>query len=290
MLVNLNDVLSHSLTTEYAVPAFNIFGYEDAKAVINAAEELNTPVILATNKVAISHMPIAILGNMLTALAEEAHVPVVVHLDHGSDHDTVAKAIHAGYSSVMYDGSQLSFEENIRTTKEIVKMAHAFGIPVEAEIGSVGYADPHMEIKKALTDPQEAKEFAERTGVDALAVAVGTLHRMEQQTVNIRYDLIDKIQSLVHVPLVMHGSTGIPDEDLGKISKTNFGKVNIGTAIRMAFGHTMRQEFVADPDVYDRIDLFTKSMEAVKQEAKQKMKLLNTDMYQEAINSFKNQP
>jgi len=283
MLVNLNEVLKHTLTKEYAVPAFNIFGYEDAKAVIDAAEELNAPVILATNKVAIAHMPILILGKMLTQLAENASVPVVVHLDHGSDYETVAQALQAGYSSVMYDGSQLSFEENIETTKEIVKMAQAFGVPVEAEIGSVGYSDPKIGMKSALTDPLEAKEFAERTGVDALAVAVGTLHRMEEQSASIQYGLINEIQTLVHVPLVMHGSTGILDEDLMEIVKTSFGKVNIGTALRMTFGKTLRQEFADKPNAFDRMELFQEPLKLVKQEAMKKMKLLNAHKYKEFI-------
>jgi len=280
MLVKLNEILHHTMTRDYAVPAFNIFGFEDAKAVIDAAEELHSPVILATNKVAITHMPIEILGKMLTQLAERANVPVVVHLDHGNDYETVAQAIKAGYSSVMYDGSQLPFEDNINTTKEIVKMAHAFGIPVEAEIGSVGYSDPSLGIKATLTDPLEAKEFAERTGVDALAVAVGTLHRMEEQSAEIQFDLIEQIQKVVHVPLVMHGSTGIPDDDLKKIVKTNFGKVNIGTAIRMAFGNTLRYEMENNPNAYDRIDLFQASIQAVKQEAKKKIELLNAHTYE----------
>lgn len=283
MLVTLNDVLKHTMTKDYAVPAFNVFGYEDSKAVIAAAEELNAPVILATNKVAIAEMPIAVLGKMLTQLAERATVPVVVHLDHGNDYDTVAQALKAGYSSVMYDGSQLPLEENIKTTQEIVKMAHAFGVPVEAEIGSVGYTDPSMGMKSTLTDVQEAKEFSERTGVDALAVAVGTLHRMEEQTADIQYGLIEEIESLVHVPLVMHGSTGIPDEDLQKIVKTNFGKVNIGTAIRMAFGKTLRQEVIENPATFDRVDLFKQPIQAVKEEAMKKMRLLNAHRYQEFI-------
>src|SRR5690625_4381864 len=161
MLASLTDVMKFSLTENYAVPAFNIFGYEDAKAVIDAAEELNSPVILATNKVAITHMPIYVMGKMLRKLAQAANVPVVVHLDHGMDYETIAQAIHAGYSSVMYDGSQLSLKENIRNTKEIAKMARSFGVSLEAEIGSVGYTDQSMGIKEQYTKPEEAKEFAE---------------------------------------------------------------------------------------------------------------------------------
>ncbi|MFS0821523.1 class II fructose-bisphosphate aldolase [Bacillus sp. 1P02SD] len=278
MLAKLTDVLTGTIESNYAIPAFNVFGYEDAQAVIQAAEELGAPVILATNKVAIQHIPIHIIGKLLVGLAEQAKVPVVVHLDHGKDYETVAKAIASGYSSVMYDGSQLPFSENVRTTKEIVRMAHAYGIPVEAEIGSVGYSDPTLGMG-ALTDPHEAKQFAEETDVDALAVAVGTIHRMEEQTAYVQFDRLHDIQQLVRVPLVMHGSTGIPDEDLKKLASTNIGKVNIGTAIRMAFGNSLRQEVNANVTSFDRIDWFKNAMEAVKEEAKHKMRLLNLDNY-----------
>lgn len=281
MLVTLNEVLKKTVTMNFAVPAFNIFGFEDANAVIQAAEELNAPVILATNKVTISEIPIDILGKMLTGLAEKASVPVVVHLDHGADYDTIAQALRAGYSSVMYDGSQLSLEENIQRTKEIVKMSHSFGIPVEAEIGSVGYSDPNINVKHTLTDPRGAKEFTDLTGIDALAVSVGTIHRMEERSADIKYDLIEEIQSLVHVPLVLHGSTGVSDEDLKKVVKTNFGKINIGTALRMAFGKALHQEIQQNPHTLDRIELFQKPWDAVKVQAKIKLQLLNTDKYNE---------
>lgn len=284
MLVTLKEVLHHSMEKPYAVPAFNVFGYEDAKAVIEAAEELQAPVILATNKVAIAHMPIHILGKLLTQLAEDASVPVVVHLDHGSDYETVAQALKVGYSSVMYDGSQLSLAENIKNTKEIVKMSRAFGVSIEAEIGSVGYTDASMGMKHIYTNPKEAEQFAQQTGVDALAVAVGTLHRMEEQTAQIQYDLIREIEEVVHVPLVLHGSTGVPDEDLQNITETNFGKVNIGTALRMAFGEAMKETINSRPNVYDRMEVFPVSMKAVKDVAKEKLKLLRTDKYQEFIN------
>ncbi|GIN71562.1 fructose-bisphosphate aldolase [Bacillus sp. J14TS2] len=287
MLAKLNEVLKDTLTHNYAIPAFNVFGYEDAIAVIAAAEEINAPVILATNKVAIEFIPITILGKMLIGLAEEASVPVVVHLDHGKDYQTVAQAIDVGYSSVMYDGSLLPFEENVRSTKKIVELAHGFGIPVEAEIGSVGYSD-QAGMKGALTDPEEAAAFAKQTNVDALAVAVGTVHRMEQQVASLQFDRIEQIESLVNVPLVMHGSTGIPDDELRKLPYTQFGKVNIGTAIRMAFGKALKYEIVANPDIFDRLKLFEAPIEAVKQEALKKMRLLNLENYFSDKLVFKN--
>lgn len=277
MLVTLNELLDQALAKKCAIPAFNVFGYEDAKAVIDAAEELRAPVILATNKVAIHHMPIDVIGAMLGKMAKKASVPVVVHLDHGQDYETVAKAIAAGYSSVMYDGSALPFEENVKNTKDVVKLGHGFGVSVEGEIGSVGYSDAARNHGR-LTDPQEAKEFAERTGVDALAVAVGTTHRMETQSASVDYPLIETIQGLVRQPLVMHGSTGLPDKALRQISQMHFCKVNIGTAIRMRFGHSLRKAMQEKPNVFDRLELMKEPMREVKEEAINKMKLLQANL------------
>ncbi|MCF3943313.1 class II fructose-bisphosphate aldolase [Oceanobacillus alkalisoli] len=276
MLAMLRDVLKDTTKKKYAIPAFNIFGFEDAKACIDAAEHLGAPVILATNKVALEHIPVAVFGRMLVTMAEQATVPVVIHLDHGADYETVAKAIHAGYSSVMYDGSQLPIEENIRKTKEIVKLAHAFDIPVEAEVGSVAYRDKYRHIKQEHTSPYDAQRFAVETGVDCLAVSVGSLHRMEEQTAEIDFELIKAIEAVVDIPLVMHGATGISDENLRKLAATSFGKVNIGTALRMAFGRSLRKQVEADPVVYDRLELFPDAMEKVKQAAINKMLLLNS--------------
>ncbi|SES05691.1 fructose-bisphosphate aldolase, class II [Gracilibacillus ureilyticus] len=277
MLVNLNDVLYQALARKCAIPAFNVFGYEDAKAVIDAAAEMGSPVILATNKVAIHHMPIEVIGAMLVEMAKKAAVPVVVHLDHGQNYETAAKAIAAGYSSVMYDGSALPFEENVRNTAEVVKLGHAFGVSVEGEIGSVGYSDSATGNDGTLTDPYEAKVFAEKTKVDALAVAVGTTHRMETQSASIDYHLMEEIQKVVPVPLVMHGSTGLPDNDLQEIAKMNFCKVNIGTAIRMRFGNSLRKAIHDKPEVFDRLELFQSPIKEVKQEAVNKIRLLHAN-------------
>lgn len=276
MLATLNDVLQDTKEQEFAVPAFNIFGYEDAKACIDAAEALQSSVILATNKVALDHMPIPVFGRMLVAMAEEASIPVVVHLDHATDYQTVAKALQAGYSSVMYDGSQLPLEENITNTKEIVKLAHSFGVPVEAEVGSVAYRDKYDHVETVETESEEARVFAQATDVDALAVSVGSLHRMESQEATINFKLIEEIESVVDVPLVMHGATGISNSDLKRLAKANFGKINIGTALRMAFGESLRHQLEQDPHVYDRMELLPRAMEAVKQTAMDKMYLLNT--------------
>ena len=274
MLVNMKKIVEDAAKSDYAVPGFNVFGYEDAAAIVAAAEEVNCPVILMTNRDAVAHMPFDILGGILKGVAADAKVPVCVHLDHGKTFEEAVQAIKAGYTSVMYDGSQLPLEENIKNTKEIVRMAHAVGVTVEAEIGSVGYDDPSIQATSIYTEPEEAKQFAEETGVDALAVAIGTLHRMQTQAAKIQYERLDKIQEVTNVPIVIHGSTGIVDEDLQKLVKYRVAKINIGTALRMAFGYKLRETIENNPKEFDRIKFFKEPMEAVKKAAKEKMLLL----------------
>ncbi len=274
MLVNMKKIVEDAAKSDYAVPGFNVFGYEDAAAIVAAAEEVNCPVILMTNRDAVAHMPFDILGGILKGVAANAKVPVCVHLDHGKTFEEAVQAIKAGYTSVMYDGSQLPLEENIKNTKEIVRMAHAVGVTVEAEIGSVGYDDPSIQATAIYTEPEEAKQFADETGVDALAVAIGTLHRMQTQAAKIQYDRLDKIQELTNIPIVIHGSTGIVDEDLQKLVKYRVAKINIGTALRMAFGYKLRETIENNPEEFDRIKFFKEPMEAVKKAAKEKMLLL----------------
>ncbi|MCG8499481.1 MAG: class II fructose-bisphosphate aldolase family protein [Firmicutes bacterium] len=274
MLVNFKTMINEAVDKDYAIAGFNVFGYEDATAVVRAAESLNAPVMLMTNKVAVDHMPVEVLAAILCKVAEQAKVPVCVHLDHAKELGLIARAIKAGYSSVMYDGSQLPLEENIKNTQEVVKFAHACGVSVEAEIGSVGYSDQPGHEQSVYTEPAEAEKFAEETGVDALAVAIGTVHRMQVQNANIQFDRLKAIQQVVKMPLVIHGSTGITDEDLQKVASCRVGKINIGTALRLVFGNVLREEMNKDPEAFDRVKLFQKPMEKVEQEAKHKMLLL----------------
>ena len=174
----------------------------------------------------------------------------------------------------MFDGSQLPFDENVERTRHVVEMAHAMDISVEAEIGAVGYSDPDIRFNARFTEPQEAKRFAQLTGVDALAVAVGTVHRMEMQKAELQFDRLQEIAKQVDIPLVIHGSTGVADEDLAKLVRFGARKINIGTALRMEFGQTLRRQFADDPKEFDRIKLFGPCMEAVKDKAVQKMELL----------------
>lgn len=274
MLVTLKQIADEAAERDYAVPAFNIFGYEDIIPVIRAAEEKKAPVILAANIPAIQHMPLAYLAPLMLQAAKSASVPVCVHLDHGKDLQACSGAIEHGFSSVMYDGSQLPLEENIRRTKEIADYAHERGISVEAEIGSVGYSDPSIAMKHQLSDPDEVEQFVRETGIDAVAVSVGTVHRMETQGASIDFDLLERIQSRVSIPLVIHGSSGVPDDQLRRLASTRVAKINIGTALRMAFGNTLRDEMEQKPKAFDRISLFGRPMAAVQEAAAHKFSIL----------------
>lgn len=274
MLVNMKQMVAEAAKSDKAIPGFNVFGYEDAAMIIEVAEEIGAPVILMTNKDAVEHMDVKHYGALFSSMAKEAKVPVCVHLDHAKNLDIIERAIQGGYTSVMYDGSQLSFEENIANTAKAVEMAKAKDISVEAEIGSVGYSDPNIKAVSAYTEPSEAEEFAKKTGVDALAVAVGTLHRMQVQNAEVQYDRLDEIEKLTDVPLVIHGSTGLKNEDLEKLAKTSVGKVNIGTALRMVFGNTMRTEINNNPDEFDRLKFFKQPMANIKEVIREKYALL----------------
>lgn len=275
MIASLEEVLKDSIHQQYAVAAFNIYGYEDAQGCVEAAEELKAPVILAVNRRALEYMPLEVIGPMLEGLAEKASVPVVIHLDHATDYQTIVSALKNGFSSIMFDGSSLPIEENIQQTLEIKKLVHAFGVHIEAEIGRVGYTNYYKEIATEFTNVADASYYYNQTKVDALAVSVGTTHRMETPTAEIDFELIKEIESKVDCPLVLHGASGVPKKDLQRLAKeTNFGKINIGTVIRKAFGDSMRQQMMQDPDVYDRLEIFPQAIDEVRKVAKEYIKLL----------------
>lgn len=275
MLYNLGDILQIGNYGGYAIAAFNVYGYEDAAAVIEGAEELEKPVILMANRSAIEHMTLEIIGDIMIKLGEKSKIPVCIHLDHATSIESIKSAIDAGFTSVMFDGSQLSFNENVAITKEVVAMARPKNVGVEGEIGAVGYSEPNINFMPIYTEPEEAKKFSELTNVDALAVAVGTVHHMVTQNVCIDFERLKKIKDVVRTPLVIHGATGVSNEDLVKLVKCGARKINLGTALRLAFGKALRQEFEEKPEEFDRIKLMKKPMVAVKETAKQKIRLLS---------------
>lgn len=273
MLVTLDELLPKYLDQDAAVGAFNLAVFPDLQVLIQAAEEMKAPVIMQLSPSVSEYMGYDYWGMVGREMAKRAAVPVVLHLDHANRVEPIWKALDAGYSSVMFDGSQLPFDENVRITREVVKRAETYGVSVEAEIGSVAYLGKNTH-KDQLTDPREAAAFAQLSGCSCLAVSVGTTHMMQTQTADINYNLLAEIQAEVKVPLVIHGSTGLPNDQLEKIRAYHVCKVNIGTALRVAFDKGLRAELAERPGDYVYMDLLKRPLNDEKQVVKEKMKLL----------------
>lgn len=275
MLVNMKELLKRVADMDKIVPGFNVFGYEDAKVVIDVATELGAPAILMSNKDAAGFMDVKYYGALYKAMAEDANTEVVIHLDHGKTKEEAARAIQAGYSSVMYDGSAHSIEENISVAKVLGDLCEACNVSLEVEVGCVAYsAEVNSNVKERLSEIDEVLAMAKEAKVDAIAVAVGNVHRMERQEAIIDYDRLEKIDKACDVPLVMHGSSGIKDEDIVKLCKYGLGKMNIGTTVRQAFGHTMRKTLNDNTKMFDRIEMMQEPMEAMRAKVMEKYKLL----------------
>jgi fructose-bisphosphate aldolase class II len=274
MLVNLTDLMQPALKNGYAVPCFNVFGYEDALAVVTAAETRNAGVILAVNLDMTLFMPLDHIIGMLKPLAMSAKVPVCLHLDHNYDIPTVIKAIDAGFTSVMYDGSQLPIAENIAGVKEVVAHAKKLGVSVEAEVGSVPYASGRDHIKSELTDINEAIMMLEQAKPDVIAVSVGNVHRLENTFIDIDFTRFNELQAAINVPLVIHGTSGVKTTDIQKLAQGNVCKFNIGTCLRQRFGKSLRNTLAADPHLFDRLTIMKSIIPEVSHEADKMIALL----------------
>ena len=268
-LATLAEVLNNAYENGYAIAGFNFYTYEDASAIVRAAEEVDSPVILMASGKAIKHLGVDYATSTIRVLAERARVPVVAHLDHATDLRTIVQAIKHGFTSVMYDGSLLSIEENIRNTRFVVSVAGALGVSVEAEIGRVGMSEEGEDVGEILTDPDSASEFYEKTGVDALAVAIGSAHGMQKQEANLDLDLAKEIHESVDVPLVLHGSSGVRDADLRQIARYGFAKINIGTKLKHVFAQGIKDLCTSDtfaPDPLKIVVTASRELECVGKE------------------------
>jgi fructose-bisphosphate aldolase, class II len=274
MLVNLATILAPAVDSSYSVACFNVFGWEDARAVVDAAAQLGAPVILAATLDLRRVMPIDVIAVMLRSLAQRAPVPVCVHLDHTYDTDEVMRAVDVGFTSVMFDGSQLSLEQNIAGTGRMARYAHAAACSVEAEIGSVPYAEGRTHIKAELTEVGDAVRLAGETGLDAMAVSIGNIHRLATPGAVIDFARLAQISAQVQVPLVIHGTSGIREQDIARLARTRVAKFNIGTVLRQAFGRGLRDTLGRDAGRFDRLEIMADAMPAVALEAKRMIGLL----------------
>lgn len=241
MLVNLNEVLKKAQKGKYAVGLFNTTDTDMLQAVIEAAEESNSPVILGTAEVLLPYGELKLIAPSVIAAAKRAKVPVVVHYDHGLTFGRCIEALKLGFSSIMFDGSAKPYEQNIAETREMVKIAHAFGATVEGEIGHVGEAAKEDNLLTDMyTTPEEAKAYLEATGVDALAVAIGSAHGVYKKKPMLNIERLKEISSAVKVPLVLHGGSGLSDDDFKNTIRNGIAKVNIFTDLCLAGASAMK--------------------------------------------------
>lgn len=241
MLVNLNEVLKKAQKGKYAVGLFNTTDTDMLQAVIEAAEESNSPVILGTAEVLLPYGELKLIAPSVIAAAKRAKVPVVVHYDHGLTFDRCIEALQLGFSSIMFDGSAKPYEQNIAETREMVKIAHAFGATVEGEIGHVGEAAKEDNLLTDMyTTPEEAKAYLDATGVDALAVAIGSAHGVYKKKPMLNIERLKEISSAVKVPLVLHGGSGLSDDDFKNTIRNGIAKVNIFTDLCLAGERAMK--------------------------------------------------
>ncbi|SDL17623.1 class II fructose-1,6-bisphosphate aldolase [Halarsenatibacter silvermanii] len=273
-LVPMAEILEAADEEGYAVGGFNVNNLESLQAIVKAAEEENSPLILATSEGAISYMGIDHVVGMVEGFLKNTGLPAALHLDHGGSFEAAMRCIRKGWSSVMIDASKEPFEENIAQTKEVVKAAHSVGVSVEAELGKlVGTEDDVTVTEKeaAMTDPEEAAEFVERTGVDCLAVAIGTAHGVYKGEPDLDFERLEKINNNVDIPLVLHGASGVPSADVEKSIDLGIRKVNVNTAFQQAFTARVRELFDEDPDLYDPRKYCGPARDAMAEKVKEKI-------------------
>jgi fructose-bisphosphate aldolase class II len=301
MLVTNKELLVSARKTRYAVGAFNMNNLETVLAVAEAAAEEKSPAIIAVTPSAIKYAGLPYLSEIVKIATKASPAPMSLHLDHGEDFETVSECVAAGFTSVMIDGSHLRFEENIALTKKVVDLAHAKGVSVEAELGRLaGIEEKTVEEKEAiLTDPDSAKEFVSRTGVDALAVAVGTSHGAYKFKAEAKLDFerLETVSKKTDLPLVLHGASsvpqwiidkaakygaelggakGIPEEHIKKAISLGIAKINIDTDLRLAFTAAVREVLANSPKEFDPRKILGPAKEAIKEVVRGKMRLFGS--------------
>ena len=250
----------------YAIGAFNAENMEMVKAIISAASELQAPVMVQTSAKAIAYGTVYTFEAMVRAEAERADIPVALHLDHGDSEELCLQCLAGGYTSIMIDGSKLPYDENKALTKKVADMARILNIPCEAELGHVGgKAEDDPSKKDIYTDPEEARQFVEETGVTSLAVSIGTSHGFYKGTPVLDVERLSEIKAAVSVPLVLHGASGLSDEQVRECARRGICKVNFATELRDAYSRTVQSYFEKKPNVVDPKEYSREAMKAVKE-------------------------
>jgi ketose-bisphosphate aldolase len=258
-LVTLKEILAGTREGRYAVGGFNFNGYEDAQGMINGAVEKRSPIILMASLSACRYIGLKQTVGMIRGMAESVDIPVCLHLDHATDYEYIRAAVREGFTSVMIDASALDYGTNIRDSRAIVDFAKGYHCSVEAELGKVGGKEDHVvvdDMSASFTDPEDVPRYVEETGIDALAIAFGSVHGFYKSEPKLDFPRLEKIVSLTACPLVLHGGTGIPVEDFKRCVRMGMSKINVGTEFKKAFTDTLRRmcaelpESQVDPKKY----------------------------------------
>ncbi len=278
-LVPISYLLKKAEAGGYAVGAFNCNNMEIIQAIIAAAEAENAPVIMQASQGAIKYAGLDYITAMVRLSAERTRVPVALHLDHGTSFEQIVQCIRAGFSSVMIDGSRFPLAENIALTRKVLEVARAVGVSVEAELGKIGGTEDDIVVSKReafLTDPEEAGVFVRETGVDALAVAIGTAHGQYKGIPELDFPRLEKIKSIVKIPIVLHGSSGVPDDAVREAISLGVCKVNIDTNIREAFTAAAREVLQANPQEIDPRKVLGPAREAATEVIREKIRVFGS--------------
>ncbi|MGI6499462.1 MAG: class II fructose-1,6-bisphosphate aldolase [Anaerostipes sp.] len=275
MLVTSKELLLKAQAGGYAVGAFNVENMEMIQAVLEAAEELQSPVIMQTTPSTVKYAGLDYYLAIVKAAAERVSVPVVMHLDHGNSFDLAMQALRTGYTSIMIDGSHETFEDNIALSKAVTDACHPSNVPVEAELGKVGGKEDDLDggDDNPYTNPLEAKEFVERTGIDSLAVGIGTAHGVYKGEPKLQFDILSQIKNVVDIPLVLHGTSGVPDESVKECIKRGICKVNYATDLRIAFTKGVNEVFAENVNTIDPKKYSAVGRKEVKKYVMDKMKV-----------------
>ncbi len=279
-VVDTKEMLIKARREGYAVPAFNIHNLETIQVIIEAAAELRSPIILAATPGTMAYAGRGYIQAIAEVAAKENDIPIALHLDHHETVESILESLDLGVKAVMVDGSHGSFEDNIAISKEVVTIAHKYGASVEAELGKLVGQEDDIIVKAEdaeYTDPDTAQEFVERTGIDSLAVAIGTGHGVYDSVPNLDFDRLKKISELVEIPLVLHGASGISTEDVQKCISLGCAKVNISTELKIPFSDALRKYLVDNPEETDTRSYMKPAKEAMKKVAKEKIIMCMSD-------------
>ncbi|WP_217544083.1 tagatose bisphosphate family class II aldolase [Vibrio metschnikovii] len=267
-LISSHEMLKDAQRNNYAVPAFNIHNLETIQVIVETAAEMRSPVILAGTPGTYKHAGVDYLVSICKAAAKKHKLPLVLHLDHHESITDIEEKIHAGIRSAMIDASHSPFDENIKTVKAVVDMCHRHGVSVEAELGLLGGQEDDLIVDEAnaqLTEPSSAKEFVLRTGIDSLAVAIGTAHGLYKSEPKLDFERLAAIRQCVDIPLVLHGASGISDEDVRHCIALGICKVNVATELKIAFSDAMKGYLSSHPDANDPRQYLVPGMQAMKE-------------------------